>query len=106
MHSTTDPLRAIIYIPPSVDVTRWEKACYKHCARRGYTVLGLTIDQDGSKWADVQRMLGSDQTDVIVVFDLHALPEDRLPRIEEVGVESTGDHARHRRPRLFRRSGS
>ena len=96
--------RAIIYVPAGVDVERWQKACHKHCLRRGYDIVSLTVDEDGSKWRDVVSMFFNDEAEVVVVFDTHKLPEDRTPRMEEVGVERTGDLPRERRPRLFRRS--
>lgn len=107
MQSPTKPPRAIIYIPFGVDTERWERSCYRHCRRRGYDVISLVIDdEEGSKWQDVVRMFGNDSADVAVVFDLLALPASRLPRMEEVEVEATGDLPRSRRPRLFRRSGN
>jgi len=96
--------RAIIYIPPGVDPERWQRACLKHCTRRGYEVTALVIDEDGSKWTDVARMAGSGEAEVVVVFDIALLLADRIPRTEEVGIERTGELPRHRRPRLFRRS--
>lgn len=96
------PLRAIIYIPPGVDIERWQKACLKHCRRRSYELVGLVIDEDGMKWHDVIRMNAHRETDVIVIFDWAAMPPDRLPRVEEVGIENSGDIPRRRRPRLFR----
>lgn len=94
---------AVIYIPPGVDVGRWQKACLKHCNRRGYKLVSLVVDEDGTKWHDVIRMNASGESDIIVIFDWNAMPPDRLPRVEEVGVENSGDVPRQRRPRLFRR---
>ena len=99
-----DQLRVVIYVPPDVNAAKWQRACLDHCARKGYTVVSLVIDdRKMSRWPDVTRLL-PDSADVVVVADMSAMPRDRIPRVEEPPSEDSRGFAipLMRRPRRFR----
>jgi hypothetical protein len=99
-----EPLRAVIYVPPDVNAEKWQRACLAHCARKGYAVVSLVIDdRKMTRWPDVMRLL-PDSADVIVVADMAALPRDRVPRVEEPPSEDSRGIAipLMRRPRRFK----
>ena len=96
------PLRAVIYTPPGVDVERWHRACLKHCAKKGYTVVSLVNDDPAlTHWRDVVRLCGN-EADVVVVASMAAVSPYRIPRIEEPPAFDTAGIAVRRRPKRFR----
>lgn len=82
--STTihDRERAIIYIHAPGEVRHWAAMCLSHVEHRGYDLVSLVDDHDGTAWPDVINMVKEDRADVVVVGSWSQLPPYRKPRVE------------------------
>lgn len=91
-------LRAIIYL------RGWQHGpdCHEYCEARGYRVIGVVYDPDGSKYDTTFDAIVTGQAEVIVVYDFDDLPANRVPRVEPVSLlqpSPTEVEPRKRRPR-------
>src|SRR5262245_26635859 len=78
--------RAIIYIGRVDDRRRSEACCLAHCEDRGYEVVCLIHDDDGSRWrSGVVSMLHDGRAEVLVTCAYAELDPNRTPRREVAG---------------------
>lgn len=72
-------LRAIIYLRE----LRRDCRCFEYCAAKGYRVVGVIVDPDGSRYQEAREMLGG-QAEIIVMCSRADIPPDAIPRLESI----------------------
>lgn len=95
---TGPALRAVIYLRRSDDHGCLRR-CESHCARHGYRVVGVVVDPDASRWAEVVLAAFAGEFEILVYCPEDLVP-GRVPRME--AAEPPDDPpitVRHRRPR-------
>lgn len=93
--------RAIIYLR----TWKYGPECHEYCEAKGYRVVGVVYDPDGSRYDATFDAIVTGQAEVIVAWDYGDLPADRVPRVEPVSLlqpPQTGAGPRSRRPRGVR----
>lgn len=71
--------RAIIFVPPGSEFTRWSNICAAYCLNRDYVVVAIA-----TTWEAAMKCLMLGEATVAVVGKPDHLPPDRLPRMELV----------------------
>ena len=61
--------------------------CREYAAVKGYRVIGVVLDPDGSRIQALQDGVIAGEAEVILTCSRRLLPADRLPRIESVTQE-------------------
>lgn len=85
------PLRAAIYVPTDLaerDLPVWRERCIQHCLTMGYDIETV-VTGDARAWEQLHQELVSGAVQIVVVGRREHLPPQRLPRIEETGVDPT-----------------
>jgi len=86
------PLKAAIYLPTDLaerDLATWRERCINHCVAMGYDIE-VVVTGPAAAWQQLQDDLRDGDIQIVVVGRREHLPPQRLPRIEESGVEAAG----------------
>lgn len=92
-------LRAAIYVPTDLaerDLAIWRERCIAHCLQRGYDIV-VVVTGGPAAWEQLHADLTAGDIQIVVVGRREHLPPQRLPRVEETGVEPATSYPQPRR---------